>query len=493
MTPSTADPVWIGLDLGTGGARALAVTADGEVVGSGQSSISSTRSEGRHEQDPDAWWRAAAAALRAATADLDRPVRGVAVDATSGTVVALDRAMRPLSPGLMYDDARGAAYLDRVDAAGEELWTALGYRRMQSSWALPKVLWLLENIAGVERIVHQTDVITSRLLGRPAPTDLSSALKTGVDLRSGRWPGEVLDALGVQVDLLPEPVPCGERIGEVSAGAAQETGLPEGTPVHAGATDGYAGQLGSGALEVGSWSVVLGTTMVFKGVTDEPVSDANGAVYSHRGPGTLWFPGGASSTGAGSVRAGFPNADIDALTSAARTYEPAGCVTYPLTGNGERFPFVAPDARGFTIGEPGDDGERFAAVLQGVAFVERLTLDSLDRLGASLDGRHVTTGGGSRNDYWTQLRADVTGRALSVPEHSGGALGMAVLAAAGGEGATRLAELASRMVRIRTTFEPDAERGARFAESYHGLVDALEERGWVGSDLAAHARERSAR
>lgn len=489
-------PVWVGLDLGTGGARALAVTGDGEVVGAGEAPVDSHRSQGRHEQDPDAWWQAAAAALRAAMAGLDVPVEGVAVDATSGTVVAMDSDLRPLSPGLMYDDARGAPYLDRIEAAGSELWTVLGYRRMQGSWALPKVLWLLEHVPNVRqgRILHQTDVITSRLLGRPAHTDLSSALKTGVDLRSGRWPVDVLDALGVPVGLLPEPVPCGDQIGKVSAGAAEETGLPAGTPVMAGATDGYAGQLGSGALEVGSWGVVLGTTMVFKGVTEEPVSDESGAVYSHRGPDGLWFPGGASSTGAGAVAAAFPDLGADglaALTEQARSHDPARCVSYPLVSEGERFPFVAPDARAFTLGEPVDDAERFAALLQGVALVERLTLDSLDRLGARLDGRHVTSGGGSRNDWWTQLRADVTGRALSVPEQSGGALGMAVLAAAGGGGAAALVDAAEGMVRMRTTMEPDTERGARYAASYLRLVDALEERGWVGPDLAGHARERT--
>ena len=127
-------------------------------------------------------------------------VRGVAVDATSGTIVLVDRKGSPLTPGLMYDDTRATGFVDRVNAAGERVWAELGYGRMQPSWALPKLLWLLEaypQLPRDARLAHQSDFVGRRLVGREVPADLSSALKTGAHLIEERWPADVMDALGV--------------------------------------------------------------------------------------------------------------------------------------------------------------------------------------------------------------------------------------------------------------------------------------------------------
>ncbi|MBO0829984.1 MAG: carbohydrate kinase, partial [Streptosporangiales bacterium] len=228
-----ADPdgaLWAGVDVGTQSVRALVADAAGVVLGAGTEPLLSRRDGVRHEQDATSWWVAVAGALRSALRDVDAVrVRGVAVDATSGTVLLADRSGTPLSLALMYDDTRAAAEVDRVNEAGEALWTRLGYRRMQPSWALPKLLWLLREHDGPDaRLVHQADHVTSRLTGRRVATDSSHALKTGYDLVDERWPGDVLDALGVPADVLPEVVRPGTALGTVSAAAATETGLPEG-------------------------------------------------------------------------------------------------------------------------------------------------------------------------------------------------------------------------------------------------------------------------
>src|SRR5687768_8136798 len=131
-------PVWLGLDLGTQSVRALAVDAAGRVTGSGAHPLTSHRDGPRHEQDPEQWWSAVATACRTALAGLEAAqVRGVAVDATSGTILLADEHGTPLTPGLMYDDGHAAAEAERVNEAGDATWTALGYRRMQLPWALP--------------------------------------------------------------------------------------------------------------------------------------------------------------------------------------------------------------------------------------------------------------------------------------------------------------------------------------------------------------------
>ena len=484
--------VWLGLDLGTQSARALAVTASGEIVGAGTQPLTSRRSGARHEQDPEAWWHAIAAASSEAMQTVPaEAVRGVAVDATSGTIVLVDRRGSPLTAGLMYDDTRATGYVDRVNAAGEHVWAELGYGRMQPSWALPKLLWLREAYPMLPRgarLAHQSDFVSRRLVGREVPADLSSALKSGAHLIEERWPDDVMDALGVPADLLPELVRSGTIIGAVSRAAAAITGIPMGTPVIAGMTDGCAAQLGAGALRPGRWNSVLGTTLVLKGVTHELIHDPLGVVYSHRAPNGNWLPGGASSCGAGLISRDFAARDMDDLSRAASAHEPAGTLAYPLVSAGERFPFVAPQARGFALGGDGSEADRFAAILQGVGYVERLCYDYLDLLGAPIDGELLLTGGAARNEYWCQLRADILGRPVALPDNSEPALGMAVLAASPGRDP---ADVAAEMVRIRVRIDPRAGSAGRFSAAYVHLVDELEGRGWLGAALAAHARERA--
>jgi sugar (pentulose or hexulose) kinase len=489
------DEAWLGLDLGTQSARALAVTATGEVVGEGSEPLTSRRDGPRHEQDPEAWFAALARASRAAVRDVAGPVRGVALCATSGTVLLVDAATgAPRTAGLMYDDTRAAADADRANQVGRGVWAALGYR-LQPSWGLPKLLWLLrerpELVPGA-RLAHQPDLITRRLVGHPVPTDTSHALKSGYDLRGDAWPREVLAELGVPAEVLPEVVLSGSRLGTVCAEAAEATGIPEGTPVVAGMTDGCAAQLGAGALRVGSWNSVLGTTLVLKGVTEEPLRDPAGVVYSHRAPDGGWLPGGASSVGAGVLSARFPGRDLEALAALAAAREPAGAVAYPLVSRGERFPFTAPEAEGFVLGTPADEADEYAALLQGVAFVERLCFDYLDLLGAPTGGELSLTGGGARSRYWSQLRADVLGRPVRLPEQAEAGLGMAVLAAAAVTGRPA-AEVARDMVHVREVLEPRPDHVPRFRAPYLRLVDELARRGWLPPALAAHARERAAR
>ena len=469
---------WVGVDVGTQSIRALAVDEDGRTVAAAKRPLRGTRSGTRHEQDPDAWWVLTAEAL----SELDlrgHEIGGVAVCATSGTVLLTDADGTPRTPGLMYDDARAGALSQQAQEAGAELWTRLGYR-MQPAWALPKLLWWRDKglLGPGVRLAHQPDVITAALVGHPVASDASHALKTGYDLVEDRWPADVLAALGVPENALPQVVRPGTVLGEVCAEAAVLTGLPVGTPVVAGMTDGCAAQLAAGALEVGEWNSVLGTTLALKGVSTSLPHDPTGAVYSHRAPhGDLWLPGGASSTGAGAVRALFPGADLDALTAAAaRVRDVPLC--YPLVGHGERFPFVAPEARGFLGDGPltGDSAAVFAAVCTGVAHVERLSFELLASAGADVGGTVTFTGGGARNEWWNQLRCDVLGVPVRLPENPEPALGMAVLAAGARTGDIPAA--AKRLVRVRRTLEPDLTRHADLMPAYESFVAALTDRGW---------------
>ncbi|MFJ6387340.1 FGGY-family carbohydrate kinase [Streptomyces sp. NPDC091972] len=463
------ETAWLGIDLGTQSVRALAVTAGGTVLGRGSAPLGGRREGVRHEQDPGEWWEAVRTASRAALFTLTGVrIGGVAVCGTSGTVLLTDAEGRPTGPALMYDDGRAADEAARLREAG---------LAVQDTWALPKALWLAA-AHGRGRVTHQPDTVTARLVGRPVPTDSSHALKTGYDLQRDAWPDIALD--------LPEVVRPGTRLGTVCPAAAEATGIPAGTPVVAGMTDGCAAQIAAGALRPGSWNSVLGTTLVLKGAAPEPVRDPTGVVYNHRAPDGTWLPGGASSVGAGALPA---DADPVAMDQRAAAFEPSGAIAYPLVSRGERFPFRAPDATALTLGTPADDADRWAGLLQGVGFAERLCLDYLHHLGAPLDGPLTFTGGAARSPYWNQLRADILGRPARVPEQTEPALGMAALALHGTTG-TPLAEAAEHMVRIRAVVEPRPDRTTLFAEPYARLLEELTDRGWLPAPVAAHARDR---
>jgi len=484
--------IWLGVDLGTQSVRAVGVSETGRVLGQGSHALTSRRDGPRHEQDPEDWWHAITCACRAALTGLPATsIKGLAVDGTSGTILLVDRSGKALTSGLMYDDTRAGEEARRANEAGADIWASLGYR-MQPSWALPKLLWLLREHSDVisgAQLAHQADFINRRLAGHEVSSDSSNALKTGYDLVHETWPYEVLEALGVPDQIMPAVVRPGMPVGAVCSEAAAMTGIPTGTPILAGMTDGCAAQIAAGALDVGSWNSVLGSTLVLKGVTRELIRDPAGVVYSHRSPDGNWLPGGASSTGAAILAKQFPGRDLDALSAQAAEREPASVIAYPLVSRGERFPFTAPDAEGFVLGDPSDEIDLYAALLQGVSFIERLCFDYLDMLGASAGGDLSLTGGAARSRYWCQLRADILERSVRVPENAETALGMAVLAASVGR---PISHVAKEMVRICEVIDPRPDRIARFHEPYLRLVEELARRGWVQPALVEHAMGRTA-
>lgn len=477
----------VGIDLGTQSVRVVLVEEDGTEAFSGSAPLKSERSDGpRHEQDPESWWGAVGDAARGATKDLGgRRVEGLAVCSTSGTILLADRDGTPLTPAIMYNDGRAAKQAERVQEAGQELWDSLGYR-VGDSYALPRLLWLLEHGhgEGASRVMHQADFVASRLAGELVGTDWSHALKTGWDLVNERWPEGVMEGLGVPVGLLPPVTRPGLGLGEVSAKASEHTGIPAGTPIRAGMTDSCAAQISAGALEEGRWNSVLGTTLALKGVTPDLLRDPGGVVYCHRHPDGGWLPGGASSTGAGVISGMFPQADLDSLGEEAARRGPSSAVFYPLAARGERFPFSRPEARSFWEGEPEDEADRYRAVLEGVAFVERLCFVHLEGLGADVSGPVSSTGGGAKSRFWSQLRADVLGRPVVVPRSSEGSVGMAILARAG---SGPVAKTATEMSQKKWTFGP-ADTNGRLAENFDRLTAAFVERDFIPEDLARRAR-----
>ncbi|MBX6322105.1 MAG: FGGY-family carbohydrate kinase [Rhodospirillaceae bacterium] len=425
----TNDALFLGLDVGTSGVRACAVDAAGEPVATAETAMPAPRRDGPAvEHDPEVWWQATVDTLHAlrGTIDLAR-LRRIAVDGTSGTLLLVDAAGRPLTPGLMYNDARAAEPAGRIAAVAPPESGAHG-----PTSALAKLLHVLAEgrEAGAAHAVHQADWIAGRLTGRQGVSDENNALKLGYDPVARRWPGW-LDALGVPRPLLPTVLTPGLTIGRVSAKAAAALGLSDTTEIVAGTTDGVAAFLATRAAAVGDAVTSLGTTLVVKVMSERPVFAPAQGVYSHR-LGDRWLAGGASNSGGAALLAHFDAATIEALTPRLDPEHPTGLHYYPLPAPGERFPIADPAMPSRTEPRPADDATFLQALLEGIAEVEALAYARLAEFGAPRPRRVLSVGGGSRNAAWERIRGRVLGVPVATAARTDAAYGTALLALAGG-------------------------------------------------------------
>jgi len=483
---------FMGVDVGTQGARCVVADEDGTVAAAASCPIAAPPVRlptGWAEQDPESWWEAACQSMREAVARLSdrgvhpREIRAVAVDSTSGTVLPIDASGTPLRRAIMYNDGRATLEADECNLAAPP-----GTPPFNASYALAKILWVRRHEPDLyrraARFIHAADYLVGRLTGRWDVSDFSNALKTGCDPETCIWPAFITNKLGLPTEKLPTLVAPGEPIAAVGPEAAEATRIHRGTLVVAGMTDGTAGFVASGAAAPGEWNTTLGTTLVVRGVSPTPVRDPLGRIYNHRHPQGYWLPGGASNTGGEWMAVRFPSADYAAMDLAAASLMPTQLVVFPLARRGERLPFIHPNAQGFTLGEPTSDLELYAAALEGVALVEAWCYQLLESLGAPNPTAVFTTGGGARSAVWAQVRADVLQVPVRTPSVPDAAMGAAILAAS----RTRysgLQEAMQRMVRTGRRTEPRRELAAEYQAKLALLREECAARGYAPTQCNA--------
>ena len=487
---ATSEHLFVGADLGTGGARVVAATRNGSVVARGDAGLPQPRGVCPeplgHEQEPQQWWaafRAATASMLAQLTQANIPatrIAAISIDGTSGTVVCLGAGGEPIRPALMHNDRRSQRQASTLNEIADSHCDRMGYR-FDASFALSKMLWIREHepalFSRTRYLAHHSDFVQWRLTGAPGISDYSNGLKTGFDLVDECWPEWMGELDGIP-ERLPSLVAPGRPVGAVSVDASRSTGLPAGTPVVSGATDGTAGALASGLRRFGDYNTTLGTTLIFKCLGRRMARHPEGLVYSHKLPGGRWLPGAASNTGGQWIADRYADADAGALDAAADRLLPTTRIAYPLVGFGERFPFRSAEARGFLVPASTDELEIYAAHLQGTALFERLCYEMLDDVVGTTSGDVFSTGGGSRSDVWMQCRSDATGRPYHRPRHPEAGFGAAILAAAGTVFG-HLPEAIESMVQVEKTFEPNPATGDAYDEAYHRLIDEMRRRGYL--------------
>jgi xylulokinase len=448
-------PALVGLDVGTTGVKALAISSSGDVLARAEEEYPlSTPRPGWAEQDPDDWWRAAEAALGALQVD---ETAGIGLSGQMHGLVCLGEDGRPLRPAILWNDQRTAAECAEIEErVGLERLISLTGNRALTGFTAPKLLWLRNNEPEVfERVAHvllPKDYVRLRLTGERA-TDVADASGTLLfDVAGRRWSEEVLAALDLPLGWLPRALESPEVSGETSGGV----------PVAAGAGDQAAGALGVGVTAPGPLSVVLGTSgVVFASLpafaADE---EARVHVFCHAVPGA-WHAMGVMLSAAGSLRwfrdVFTPGESWDGLTSAAERWEPGaeGLAFLPYL-SGERTPHADPDARGAFAGLSmrHDRGALARAVLEGVAYGLRDSLELLRDLGVRPEVGRVS-GGGARSDVWLSIVASVLDLPLErTAVEEGAAYGAALLAGVAGGIFPDVHEAASACVRVRDRMEP---------------------------------------
>ncbi|MGX5818892.1 FGGY-family carbohydrate kinase [Chitinophaga lutea] len=461
---------FIGIDVGTQGARVALMDDQGNVIAAEEEQFPLHR----EEQDPEGWWNACLRSLDRLPAGY--AVHAVSVTSTSGTVIPIDRDGRPLHPAIMYSDGRQSATGARCRELALQHYPD-GYTAFNTTSGLPKMLWFVEQYPEkaqhIYKFIHAADFIIGKLCGRFDRTDFTNVLKSGYDVATQRWPEYIWTKLPLRREWLQDVVPSGTPLGLC---IVHKAGMHAGTLVSAGMTDGCASQIAAGAVKPGDWNTTIGTTLVIKGVTLEAVKDPQGRLYSHRHPEGYWMPGGASNTGADWVTKHFADR-LDELNTAASQLYPTQHLSYPLMQEGERFPFIAPQARGFE--DAGlTDAERFTAGMEGVAYIERLAYEVAAGLSGEKAAAVYTAGGASNSEVWLSIRSNV----LNLPVHKmkqvSGAVGAAILAASKTQFST-IMDAAAAMTQAERTVRPDAALAAVYDTNYRRFKQVLQEKGYI--------------
>ena len=469
--------VLVGLDVGTGGARAVAIDNSGEIVAEASSDYPlHTPHPGWTEQDPEDWWEGAKVVLAKVASEAGE-VAGIGLTGQMHGSVFLDGSDRVVRPALLWNDQRTQAQCDRItDAVGGERLISISGNPALTGFQAPKILWLRdeepENFGRVSRVLLPKDYVRLRLTGEYA-TDASDAAGTLLlDTRARDWSREILDALEIPHEWMPGVYEGPENTGTLRESVVEELGLPPNIPVAAGGGDNAAAAVGTGIVAPGLVNSSVGTSGVLFAHTDEFKPDPSGRLHAfcHAVPGAYHLMGVTLSAG-GSLSwwRETLGGDFDELVGAASDVSPGseGLIFLPYL-SGERTPHLDPKARGafFGLTARHGDGHMTRAVMEGVIFSLRDSLQIMRDLAVPIKDVRAT-GGGARSELWRRLQADI----YAVPirrtvADEGPAYGGALLAGV----ASRIyadIEEATSVVKLREELtEPDSERSRFYGECY---------------------------
>ncbi|MGQ9515227.1 MAG: xylulokinase [Thermoproteota archaeon] len=452
----------LGIDVGTTSIKTAILDSESGIIDSSSIDISDLIHRPQpnfSERDVQEVWKKVVRAIRALKHI--RSVEAVSVDATSGTIIALDSEGKPLFPSILYADKRSQK------EAGELLEKSESARRYQpllpvdASLVLPKILWIRRNFdfEKVSRILHESDYIVKKLCGATI-TSPNVAGKSHIDIMSGNYLKGVYEELDIPLEIMPPVAEVGEIVGFITQDASTETGLPFGIPVVNGVTDATAGDIATGTLKKGQLNATIGATLVVHAVVDRPVPDIKKRIYYKTFLESTYIAGGATDAGTIPLEAisNLLSLDLHDLDLAASKV-PAGCdgLLAQPQWTGTRVPDFNPNVRGFFVGMSVRNctpGHIFRSLLEGNASILHEVVKIVEEVTGVSIAEIRACGGGSKSDIQNQIVADMTGLEVLALENIEPAVGSAILAAWGSDRKQDIYQLAAKVVKLRRRYVP---------------------------------------
>jgi xylulokinase len=470
--------VLIGLDVGTGGARAVAVDESGEIVAEASSEYPlHSPHPGWTEQDPADWWEGAKEIIRKVATDAGEQVAGIGLTGQMHGSVFLDSSDAVIRPALLWNDQRTHRQCEQITGAvGNERLISIAGNPALTGFQAPKIVWLREeepdNFGRISHVLLPKDYVRLQLTGEYA-TDASDAAGTLLlDMRTRDWSDEILDALEIPQGWMPEVYEGPESTGVLRESVAEELGLAQGIPVAAGGGDNAAAAVGTGIVGPGLVNSSVGTSGVLFAHASDFNPDPSGRLHAfcHAVPGAYHLMGVTLSAG-GSLSwwRETLGGDYDELVEAASGVQAGseGLVFLPYL-SGERTPHLDPKARGAFFGLTSRHGVEHMtrAVMEGVIFSLRDSLQIMRGLGVPVEDVRAT-GGGARSDLWRQLQADIYGTPIRrTVADEGPAYGAALLTGMA-SGTYADVDEAVSVVKLREEItEPDTDQAKIYEEHY---------------------------
>ena len=412
--------LYLGLDFGTSGARAVVIDADGNIHAEAQYLFEAAADL------TASWEKALFSLISQISVQVRREIKAIALNGTSSTVMLCDRAGNPVVEPILYNDARGVEMMQNLKEIAPPNHTVLS-----ATSSLAKLLWYLKALPPDQRenrktyFLHQADWLAFLLHGKLGISDYHNALKLGYDVENLCYP-EWLENLQLPV-YLPKVLAPGTPVAEIKPEIAANFQFPKDCAVCAGTTDSIAAFLASGAKSPGEAVTSLGSTLVLKLLSRTRVDDARYGIYSHR-LGDLWLVGGASNTGGAVLRHFFSDAELESISCQIEAQKESALDYYPLLKPGDRFPINDPHLLPRLEPRPTEPVAFLHGLLESLARIEARGYQLLQQLGATELTHVYTAGGGAKNPAWTVIR----GRHLQVPilppVHTAAAYGTALLA-----------------------------------------------------------------
>jgi xylulokinase len=453
---------------------------------------------GASEIEPDAWWNLLVEACAGLVADapaLFDAVEAVAICGVTRTQIFLDRNGCPLRPAMTWKDTRSNALAVRLREALDPAHPESA--GINAFHPLARLAWLREEepevFGKLAGLLEPKDYLNVRLTGRRASDPVSMArLLAAAAPRGGR---DLLEAAGIPAAILPTMLEPWDQLGPVQVGLPAPLDRLAGKPVFCASNDTWAAVVGLGAMREGFAYNISGTTEVLGVVGREPARADGLLTVDWRG---LFQLGGPSQTGADTVswllallgREGVAvGHEIDALLAGPRQPQPLLFLPYL---QGERVPYWDPSLRGALIGLNRRHGptDLAFAVLEGVACLNRVVLERAEAA-IGREASEIRFGGGAAaNPVWSQIKADLCGRPVTVAaSREPGLLGAAIIAFAGRGRFASLAEAQEALVTVSRRFEPDPARKPAYDALFALFRRAEEALAPISRDLVAAARE----